>query len=65
MRVLEVLVEGARKFRVPMRPNYIITTDGSSVPVRELTDEQLFAIGMAWIKALQDEARAKRGRGAR
>jgi hypothetical protein len=63
--MLEVVVDGARKFRVPLRPNFVFAPDGGQVSIRELTDEQIFAIGMAWTKALQDDARAKRARGGK
>lgn len=47
------------EIRLPMTPNFLLT-DGRSIPIDEFTDEQLKAIGEAWVKRLLEVARDRR-----
>lgn len=44
------------QLEVPQVPNFIRTKTGESVPIRDLTREQLEAIGKAWAQELIDKA---------
>jgi hypothetical protein len=44
------------QLEVPQVPNFIRTQTGESMPIRDLTTEQMEAIGKAWTKALIDKA---------
>lgn len=44
------------QLEVPQVPNFIRTQTGESVPIRDLTREQIEAIGKAWTAALIEKA---------
>ena len=48
------------ELQVPTLPNFIRTKTGESVHIRDLTTEQLEAIGKAWTEALVERARRSR-----
>lgn len=43
------------ELEIPTLPNFIRTQTGESVPIRQLTWEQIDAIGQAWTKALHEK----------
>jgi hypothetical protein len=45
------------QLEVPSVPNFIRTKTGESMPIKDLTREQMEAIGKAWMEALIEKAR--------
>lgn len=48
------------KFKQPMTPNFIITTDEIAIPIGEFSDKALETIGKMWIKELIKKAKKRR-----
>jgi hypothetical protein len=61
MSEITITVETKRKFKLPTLPNFIRDSEGTSVPIDELTDKQLKQIGDKWTEALQEKARVMKG----
>jgi hypothetical protein len=52
-----IFVTVQTKLEVPTIPNFVRTQIGESIPIRDLTDDQLKAIGEEWAKQLVEKAR--------
>ena len=52
-----LLVTVTTSLEVPTVPNFIKTQIGESVPIKDLTHEQMEAIGKAWTEALIEKSR--------
>jgi len=57
----KIMVKTQMEIVLPMRPNFIRTPHKDvSVPVADLTDDQLREIGKEWTEALIQKARQRR-----
>jgi hypothetical protein len=45
---------------VPNVPNFVLTQTGESIPIRNLTDGQIQALGDAWVKEFIRKAQRSR-----
>ena len=48
------------EIRVPKVPNFFIQSDGSTLPIEAVTDEELEEIGKAYTQELIEQAQKKR-----
>jgi len=53
-----------REVLVPMLPNFLRTPSGDSVPVAELSEDEIREIGAKWTEALLSHAKKKRASSA-
>ena len=52
-------IKAERKVLLPRLPNLVRTVNGESIPIHELSQDQLEQLGRAWTEELKRKARDK------
>ena len=49
-----------RQIKIPSVPDFILTADGESIPIADLSEEDLIAVAQAWTRELLIKAQNRR-----
>lgn len=60
LKIKSIYMEITIGIKIPITPNFIITDRGDSIPIQELSDSELSAIGEEWTQKLINAAHTKR-----